>query len=215
MEIMRDMGVEKQVQAEATEHAKCGDTVFCTSIVGEEIGRILTWGTHPARHADHIMASPSSMCDIPQTYLEPILVENAAKRGTHTRFSTEYISHTQDANGVTANVRDRLTGFEYQIRAKYMIGADGARSIVANELKLPIEGRMDIAGSMNITFKADIANYVEGRPSVLYWVIQPGANVGGKQAAFRSDLLLTLSRYRRGTRPYGSPMERVADRVGL
>ena len=49
-----------------------GDTVFCTSLAGEEIGRILTWGTHPARHGDYQLASPS--CDIPQTYLEPILV---------------------------------------------------------------------------------------------------------------------------------------------
>ena len=38
---------------------------------------------------------------------------------------------------------------------------------------------MDIAGSMNITFKADIAELVGHRPSVLYWVIQPGSNVGG------------------------------------
>ena len=38
---------------------------------------------------------------------------------------------------------------------------------------------MDIAGSMNITFKADISRYVAARPSVLYWVIQPGSNVGG------------------------------------
>jgi 2,4-dichlorophenol 6-monooxygenase len=38
---------------------------------------------------------------------------------------------------------------------------------------------MDIAGSMNITFKADITPYVGQRPSILYWVIQPGSNVGG------------------------------------
>jgi 2,4-dichlorophenol 6-monooxygenase len=38
---------------------------------------------------------------------------------------------------------------------------------------------MDIAGSMNITFKADISAKVATRPSVLYWVIQPGSNVGG------------------------------------
>lgn len=38
---------------------------------------------------------------------------------------------------------------------------------------------MDIAGSMNITFKADIAALVQDRKSVLYWVIAPGANVGG------------------------------------
>jgi 2,4-dichlorophenol 6-monooxygenase len=179
MEIMRDMGVEAAVEAEATEHMLCGDTVFCTSIAGDEIGRILTWGTHPARAADHLLASPSHMCDIPQTYLEPIMITAATKKGTHTRFSTEYISHVQDADGVTATVRDRLTGSVYQIRAKYMLGADGARSIIQQELQLPMEGKMDIAGSMNITFKADLAAHVGHRPSVLYWVIQPGANIGG------------------------------------
>ncbi|MCI9888413.1 FAD-dependent monooxygenase [Micrococcales bacterium 31B] len=179
MEIFRDLGIEDQVLAEATPHALIGDTVFCTSIAGEEIGRILSWGTHPRRHADYELASPSLNCDIPQTYLEPILVKNATVRGTQTQFSTEYRSHTQDAEGVSVRVFNRLTGTEYTIRAKYLIGADGARSQVAADLQLPYEGAMDIAGSMNITFKADIAELVGHRPSVLYWVVQPGSNIGG------------------------------------
>ncbi|MEU2337162.1 FAD-dependent monooxygenase [Streptomyces sp. NPDC013172] len=179
MEIFRDMGIEDQVLADATGHDLVGDTVFCTSIAGEEIGRIHTWGTRPDREADYRLASPCLTVDIPQTYLEPILVKNATVRGTQTRFSTEYLSHTQDDTGVTVRVRDRLTGQEYDIRAKYLIGADGARSRVAEDIGLPYEGAMDIAGSMNITFKADIESYVGHRPSVLYWVIQPGANVGG------------------------------------
>src|SRR4051795_92627 len=96
MEIFRDVGIESQVQADATPHELVGDTVFCTSIAGEEIGRILTWGTSPAREADYQQASPSLICDIPQTYLEPILVKNATARGTQSRFSTEYLGHTQD-----------------------------------------------------------------------------------------------------------------------
>ncbi|MFE2216404.1 FAD-dependent oxidoreductase [Streptomyces canus] len=179
MEIFRDMGIEDQVLADATPHHLVGDTVFCTSIAGEEIGRIHTWGTHPSREADYQLASPCLVVDIPQTYLEPILVKNATVRGTQTRFSTEYVSHVQDADGVDVLARDRLTGAEYTIRAKYLIGADGARSKVAADIGLPYEGAMDIAGSMNITFKADIEAYVGHRPSVLYWVIQPGANVGG------------------------------------
>jgi len=179
MEIFRDLGIEPQVLAEATPHDQIGDTVFCTSIAGEEIGRIRTWGTHPAREADYQLASPCLICDIPQTYLEPILVKNAAARGTQARFSTEYLSLRQDADGVDATVRDRLTGATYTIRAKYLIGADGARSKVAEDIALPLEGRMDVAGSMNITFKADIGAFVQARRSVLYWVIQPGSNVGG------------------------------------
>ncbi|MEP9384271.1 FAD-dependent monooxygenase [Nocardioides sp. KR10-350] len=179
MEIFRDMGIEDQVLADATPHDLCGDTVFCTSIAGEEIGRIHTWGTRPDREADYQLASPCLTVDIPQTYLEPILVRNATVRGTQSRFSSEYLSHVQDDDGVTTLVRDRLTGHEYHIRSKYLIGADGARSKVAEDIGLPYEGRMDIAGSMNITFKADISALVDHRPSVLYWVIQPGSNVGG------------------------------------
>ncbi|WP_265443153.1 FAD-dependent oxidoreductase [Flexivirga meconopsidis] len=179
MEVFRDLGIEEQVLADATPHALMGDTVFCTSIAGEEIGRIRTWGTGADREGDYKSASPCLPVDIPQTYLEPILVRNATQRGTQARFSTEYLSHQQDSDGVTVQVLDRLTGTEYEIRAKYLIGADGARSKVAADIDLPFEGAMDIAGSMNITFKADIAAYCEGRPSVLYWVIQPGSNIGG------------------------------------
>lgn len=179
MEIFRDVGIEDQVLAEATPHEMIGDTVFCTSLAGEEIGRILTWGNHPARHADYELASPSLNCDIPQTYLEPILVKNATMRGTQARFSAEYLSHIQHPDHVDVQVLDRLTGRELTIRAKYLIGADGARSKVAADIDLPMVGDMDIAGSMNITFTADLEKLVGHRPSVLYWVIQPGSNIGG------------------------------------
>ena len=137
MEVFRALGIEDQVLADATPHELMGDTVFCNSIAGEEFGRILTWGTHPARHADYRLASPTLNCDIPQTYLEPILLKNATVRGTQSRFSTEYLSHEQDEDGVTVHVLDRLDGREYDIRCKYLIGADGARSTIAQEIGVP------------------------------------------------------------------------------
>ena len=106
MEVFRDLGIEDQVLVDATAHDLVGDTVFCTSIAGEEIGRIRTWGTRPDREADYQLASPCLTVDIPQTYLEPILVRNATIRGTQARFSTEYLSHTQDDDGVTVEVLD-------------------------------------------------------------------------------------------------------------
>jgi 2,4-dichlorophenol 6-monooxygenase len=117
--------------------------------------------------------------DLPQTLLEPILLGNAAARGTRVRFDTEYLSLAQDADGVTATVRDRLDGREYRIRAKYVIGADGGRSKVAEDVGLPMEGRMGKGGSMNIVFEAGLSRHVAHRPSVLYWVVQPGSDIGG------------------------------------
>ena len=179
VEIFRDLGIEADVLAQGTGHDLMGETVFCSSLAGEEIGRVRTWETAPERAADYLMASPSPNCDIPQTLLEPILVGHAAARGSRIRFDTEYVGLVQDESGVTVTVRDRTTGHEYAIRAKYVLGADGGRSQVAQDVGLPFEGEMDLAGSMNIVFHADLSHLVAHRPSVLYWVLQPGSDVGG------------------------------------
>ncbi len=178
-EVLRDLGVEAEAKALAVPQDWMGNTVFCASLAGEELGRIHTWGTHPARRADYQLASPCEMGDLPQTLMEPILLGGAAARGTRVRFDTEYLSLVQDADGVTATVQDRLDGREFQIRAKYMIGADGGRSKVAEDIGLPMEGRVGVGGSMNIVFEADLSRYVAHRPSVLYWVLQPGSSIGG------------------------------------
>jgi 2,4-dichlorophenol 6-monooxygenase len=179
MEVLRDAGLEDRVIAQATPQALMGDTPFCSSLAGEELGRLRTWYTHPARKADHDLASPSSICDMPQHLMEPLLIDEAVARGTALRFQTEYLSLEQDADGVTATVRDRLRGDDYTIRAKYLIGADGGRSKVAEDIGLPMVGRMGVAGSINIVFEADLSRFVAHRPSTLYWVLQTGAEVGG------------------------------------
>ncbi|HAA22737.1 MAG TPA: 2,4-dichlorophenol 6-monooxygenase, partial [Cytophagales bacterium] len=179
MEVFRDLGIEEEVIEKGVAQEYMGNNVFCESIAGEELGRLHSWGTHPLRKADYDLASPTEMCDIPQTLLEPILVGAGARKGSKYRFDTEYLSHVQDEKGVTATVKDRLSGEEYRIRAKYMLGADGGNSRVAQDLELPYEGSMGVGGSMNIVCRMDLSKYVEHRPSVLYWVLQPGSDVGG------------------------------------
>lgn len=181
MEVLRDLGreVEDEAYLFATGQDLMGENVFCTSLAGEEIGRLKTWGKHPLSRAEHQLSSPSQMNDLPQTFMEPLLFKTACSRGTQARMSTEYVSHTQDADGVTTTCRDRLTGKEFTVRSKYLVGADGGNSKVAEHAGLTFDGRMGVGGSINILFKADLTRYVAHRPSVLYWVLQPGSNVGG------------------------------------
>ncbi|MGW0818479.1 FAD-dependent oxidoreductase [Streptomyces viridiviolaceus] len=179
MEVLRDLGVESEALASGSPSRLMGDTVLCTALTGDEIGRIRSWGTGPSSATEYGSKSPCEMIDLPQTYLEPILVSNAAARGAKVRFDTEFLRFTQDEDGVTALLRDRIRGDEFTVRARYLIGADGGRSTVAQQLGLPFEGRMAKAGSMNIVFKADLARYCAHRPSVLYWVLRPGAATGG------------------------------------
>ena len=179
METLRDMGLEDQLMREATPWANMGNTTYCTSLAGEELGRVSSWGTDTARHADYLLQSPCTMLDAPQTITEPVMMRAAQARGAKVRFDTEYLSHVQDGDGVTTTVRDRLTGGEYTVRSKYLVGADGARSKVAADLGLPFEGPGAVGGALGIIFEADLTRFVAHRPSVLYWMVQPGAEKEG------------------------------------
>src|SRR5262245_20620443 len=79
MEVLRDLG--REVEAEAYLHCSpqeiMGENVFCTSLAGEELGRLKTWGTHPNSKAEHLLSSPSEMNDLPQTFMEPLLFKTA------------------------------------------------------------------------------------------------------------------------------------------
>src|SRR6478735_12418024 len=112
MEVLRDLGrdVEDDAYIFATEQDLMGQNVFCTAVAGEEIGRMQIWGNHPLSRAEHILSSPGRMNDLPQTYMEPLLFKTACSRGAQSRMSTEYLSHVQDADGVTTTCLDRLTG---------------------------------------------------------------------------------------------------------
>ncbi|ACK50423.1 monooxygenase FAD-binding [Methylocella silvestris BL2] len=181
MEIMRDIGLEEAAIGLATPQNYMGEHVYATSLVGEEFGRIRTWSTHPTNKAAHDLASPSSVCDLPQLYFEPLVVNEASQRGADVRFKTEYLSHAQDDAGVTALLLDHVTGLEYEVRAKYLIGADGARSKVAQDIDLPFKGQMALgdSGSINVEFTADLSSLCDHRRSDMYWMLQAGTGVNG------------------------------------
>lgn len=178
VEVLRDLGIEDEVKDASTPWEYMGDTMFTTSLLGQEIARLRTWGTGDNRYGDYLQGSPCGMLDVPQTVMEPILVRNAAARGTNVSFNTEYLSHVQDADGVTVRLRNRVNGHEYTQRARYLVGADGAKSQIAEELKLPFEGEMARAGTVYILFDADLSQHVAHRPSILHWILNPAAAFG-------------------------------------
>ena len=181
MEVLRDLGkeVEDEAYLYGTNQDLMGENVFCTSLAGEELGRMKSWGKSPESRAEHRLTSPGFMNDLPQTYMEPLLFKTACSRGTEPRLSTEYLRHEEKDGRVLTTCLDKLSGKEFIINSKYLIGADGGNSQVAENAKLPFKGQMGVAGSINILIEADLTRFVSHRPSVLYWVLQPGADVGG------------------------------------
>jgi 2,4-dichlorophenol 6-monooxygenase len=173
LEVLRDLRVEAEATSVATPWSLMGEMVFASSLAGEEIARLRTWGTGDDRIGGYLQGSPCPLLDIPQPYMEPVLVKNAAARGAEICFNTEYLTHTQDDHGVTSTLRDRLTGHEYTVRSRYLVGADGARSSIVEQLGLPVDGTMGRAGTVYTRFKADLSRYVEHRPGILHRIIIP------------------------------------------
>ena len=178
MEVLRDLGIEEQVKQIATPWHEMGESLITTSLVGEEIARMSAWGTGDERHGDYLKGSPCPLVDLIQPKMEALLVKNAAERGAIYNFNTEYLSHEQDEHGVTARFLNRITQTEFSLRAKYLVGMDGARSKVVEELGLPLEGVMSRAGTVYVTFKADLSKYVQHRPAILQWIVNPEAGFG-------------------------------------
>lgn len=178
MEVFRDLELSEEVERYAVPWELMGDTPFTTSLAGEELVRLRTWGTGDDRKSDYLTASPCGLVDLIQPKLEPILLKNAAARGASFSLNTEYLSFEQDADGVTVHLRDRRDGREYHMRCRYLIAADGAKSAILDELGLAIEGEMARAGTAYVTFHADLSRYMQHRPSILNWIVTPQPTFG-------------------------------------
>ena len=174
MEVLRDAGLEPDCRAVASPQTHMANTFFLRSLAGDELARYWSWGNSPERMGDTLTASPCTYLDLPQNKLEPILLTEAARLGATIRFSTELVSFEQDDDGVTATVRDLVSGNEYAVRSKYLIGADGASSRVVKELDLPLQGKGALRPAFSIYFQADLSEYIGHRKGSIYWVIQPG-----------------------------------------
>lgn len=147
--------------------------VMVNTLAGREFARLWSFGNNPSRLGEYRGASPGRICDLPQDRFEPIIVGEALRLGVKTRFRTKFLSLTQDADGVTAAVEDQVAGETYQIRCRYLIGADGGQSPVAKAIGLPFAGTPGLAGAVNVHFTADLSRYTAYRPGSLYWVLQP------------------------------------------
>jgi 2-polyprenyl-6-methoxyphenol hydroxylase-like FAD-dependent oxidoreductase len=82
---------------------------------------------------------PYGFAALPQYETERIIEEHLARFGTRIERGTELVSFTQDDDGV----RSRLTtssGEEQELRSRFLIGCDGAHSIVRKTLGLTFEG---------------------------------------------------------------------------
>jgi len=180
MEIFRQYNVADDIQAAGTPPYYRSRTKWFTSFAGDspldgkcifETGGLGGHGS--AREPDYRAASPADSANLPQIRLEPILRRHAEKRaGQRIRFRQELLSYEQDIDGVTAHVRDHSDGSEYEVRARYIVGADRGRT-VGPIAGIELEGETDLITQVSVHFQADLSRWYPDDRVLLNWLRSP------------------------------------------
>lgn len=147
MEILRQVGLDDEVRPVPP---RTEEMVFVDSVVGREIGR-----TRPEPDRGQ---SPTWKVMTPQDRVEEAIY-GKVERAAHVcvRFSTEVVSVSQDDEGVTAEVRSVDTGEPATIRGSWLVAADGARSIVREQLGIELEGTATLAYGFSQRWRCDLS----------------------------------------------------------
>ncbi|MEW1909205.1 FAD-dependent monooxygenase [Kitasatospora sp. NPDC085895] len=118
--------------------------------------------------------SPTGWCLCSQNDLEPVLLEYARRLTGDIRFGTQLVSFEQDADGVTALIRNRGTGEEETVRAQYLVAADGPRSPIREALGIGQTGPGDLFHNISITFRSKgLADVVGERRFIACYLTDP------------------------------------------
>lgn len=163
MEILRSLGLEAAVRRAAF-HAV---TVMArsTTLMDPHPEISPSFATPPSD------ASPSEWTTCPQLELEPILLHDAASHPeAEVRFNTQMISLRQTADGVHACIQERTSGRRTEVRCRYLLAADGARSSTRQLLGIGLEGPGELGHNVNIHFTAPLAERLPHPPNFVHRV---------------------------------------------
>ena len=145
METFRRLGFADEVRAAGLPDDYPNDVVVRTRATGYELTRIHI----PCRRdrfldttgPDGWWPTPEPPHRINQIFLEPVLAANASDtRGVTIASRTEFLGFEQTADGVTAHIRNLDSGKELNVRAAYLIGCEGARSLVRRAIGAQLIG---------------------------------------------------------------------------
>ena len=146
------------------------NVVFVTRLAGPELARFenafcCAPGRNPL-YSEHAQW-------IPQYCLEEVLRERAQSLpGVELRFNCELKSFTQSAGGVRALLHDLVHAESEPIDIDYLVGADGARSLVREAIGARMQGEHGLSRNYNIVFRAPGLAQAHGHgPAIMYWLV--------------------------------------------
>lgn len=153
MEFCRRWGIADKVRYAVWSRTHPCDFVYVSTMVGEELAR-LRMPSYAEREGT-LDYSPEGSATCPQIFFDPILAEKAKSiPGVSIRYGTRLESFEQDNTGVQARVVDTDSGEDSLLAADYLVGCDGAGSVVRRQLEIQMDGPGRIATSVNVFFRS-------------------------------------------------------------
>ncbi len=119
--------------------------------------------------------SPQKRERCPQNFFDPVLTRFAGRSGlVDIRYNTEYLSHEEDAYGVTVHLRNTLTGALQSIQSQYVVGCDGGASKVKECLGIKMQGTPTLTYTTNAIIECDgLEQLHDKKPGYRYIFIGP------------------------------------------
>jgi 2-polyprenyl-6-methoxyphenol hydroxylase-like FAD-dependent oxidoreductase len=144
--------------------------VFATRMNGPLIARFEN-ALNGSRERNNLYSEEAQW--VPQYVLEEVLRQHAQSLpGVAIHFETQFVSLTQTAAGVSAQLRNVRDGSVAAIQSSYLIGADGARSAVRDAIGSTMIGEGAFSRNFSIIFRAPqlAVRQIHG-PAIMYWML--------------------------------------------
>jgi 2-polyprenyl-6-methoxyphenol hydroxylase-like FAD-dependent oxidoreductase len=171
MEIFRSWGVADQVRAgelRVRPQGSVSPTLRTALPDGIPLG-------FPTDARAVLAMSPAMPACVPQDHIEPVLLDHLRLLGGEVRFGVELVEVANRADGVHAVLRDRTTGAQERVAARFVVGADGPRGGVRRALGVGLNHLGTLGEFVNVIFRADLDPVIGDRRYGLYIIEHPEA----------------------------------------
>jgi 2-polyprenyl-6-methoxyphenol hydroxylase-like FAD-dependent oxidoreductase len=174
MTLLRRWGIAEGVRdAAPLPPAFPSDIAFVTRLTGWELTR---FPNALSTAVDRTKPFPEPAQQVPQDVLEEVLrVRAASFSGVRVTRGLELVEFRETPFGIDARARDLDGGGDRHVRAKFIVGCDGARSYVREQLGISMPG-VDLAANVSAVLRApDLWGLHDKPAAVHYWTLTPEA----------------------------------------
>ncbi len=179
MEIFRRLGIVDKIRNTGLPAEYRNDVVCCISATGTELARIKLPSRLGRMRGEKGDDSWWPTAEFPhrinQLFLEPLLFSLAAAEPRISIFDrTQFEEFSQDEAGVSSVARKLDDGTRITIRSRYLVGCDGARSVVRHGIGAEFRGIPEVQRVQSTYFRAPtLLGMLPGNPAWMYLAFNP------------------------------------------